>query len=82
MPLWWDKDKTERVKGLTCKFCVTHPELVQTGNSEPQSLKCPVCKAEFNSLGVIYNEEEYNAQLRLELEEDIEKSWNAIWGKS
>lgn len=80
MSVWWDRDQTERVKGITCKICVTHPELVQTGHADPQSLKCPVCKELYNSEGIKYDEEEYNAQLRRELEEEIEDSWNAIWG--
>jgi len=81
MSLWWDHDKSDKDKGLRCKHCVTHPELIQTGNSDPMSLKCPVCKATFSSDGVIYDEKEYNAQLRFELEENIEDAWNATWRK-
>lgn len=82
MSVWWDKDKSDRVKGIRCNLCVTHPELVQTGYPDPQSLKCPVCKTEYNSQGDVYDEEEYNAHLRRELEESVEDAWNAIWGQS
>jgi len=55
-------------------------ELVSTGHADPQSLRCPVCKTEYNSFGIKYDEDEYNAELRRELEESVEDAWNAIWG--
>jgi len=80
MSVWWDKDKSEKVKGITCRICITHPELIQTGEADPRSLKCPVCKVIYNHNGIKYDEEEHANKLQLELEEEVEDSWNTIWG--
>lgn len=81
MSTWWDHDKSNKAKGITCKYCVTHPELIQTGLSEPKSLKCPICKAKFDNNGNIFDKQSYDSKVRYELEESMDDIWESIWGK-
>ena len=54
--MWWIKNKSkENNSEPKCPVCVTHPVLVASGYEDKKSLKCPVCKALFNRLGLKYD---------------------------
>lgn len=81
MATWWrPNDQVGRQK-LRCKHCVTHPELVSTGLSEPKSLECPVCHDLHYPNGEKFDQEEYDRRERADSGQKAEDIWRAIWGE-
>lgn len=81
---WWDHDKSETTKkGKRCDHCVTKPRLIPSGQGDPKSLKCPICKGLFDDKGTRFDALALEAlrkkQLK-QLDDDEEESWESIWG--
>ena len=86
--MWWTKNKPEgKNNGPRCPTCVTHPVLVKSGLGDEKSLKCPVCKALFNSKAVKYDPNapkkkvDRRSSIEDELMEEQEELWDYLWGK-
>jgi len=83
---WWDADKSDSTESKKrCDHCVTKPELVQSGEGDPKSLKCPVCKGFFDRDGTRFDPQALAAERQAQaqrLATDEEESWESIWGNT
>jgi len=81
---WWDQNNSEPTKKhKRCDHCVTKPRLVSSGQGEPKSLKCPVCKDLFNGEGIRFDPAALAAQRAEQAKkwkEEEEETWESIWG--
>lgn len=83
---WWDQDGSDPVGNPPrCDHCVTKPKLIQSGEGEPKSLKCPVCKQLFDNKGNKFDAAAYaaaSAERKSKLMTDEEEAWESIWGST